>query len=121
MRQVLGAMTNSVVIIWSIVLYHCFSDLRFPAALLVGVIGTALIIQLLKRVGRTLVRAITWLTLIVVALALIADPTFRRGLGAFLDEVFVIDCPRLIVWATVYTICYAVLRYTRPAAQQRPA
>ena len=69
----------------------------------------------------TLVRAITWLALIVVALALIADPTFRRGLVAFLDEVFVFDCPRAIVWATVYTICYAVLHYTRPAAQQRPA
>jgi hypothetical protein len=120
MRQVWGAMTNSVVIVWALVLYCCFRDVRFPAALFVAVIGLALIVLLLKRVGRKLARAIMTLAVIGLAVASIADPAFRQWLATFLDDVLVFDCPRAIVWATVYTICYAVLRLTRPAAQ-RPA
>jgi hypothetical protein len=120
MRHVWRAMTNSLVIIWSLVLYCCFRDFRFPAALFVAVIGIALIIQLLKRVGRALTRIVMTLALIVMALALIADPPFRSRLVAFLNEIFIFDCPHAVVWATVYTMCYALLHVSRPAVQ-RPA
>ena len=118
MRQVWGAMTNSVVIVWAIVLYGCFNDFRFPAAWLVGVIGLALIVLLINRVGLALMRAVVALALIVAVIALIADEPARRGLVSFLNDLLVLDCPRAVVWATTYTIGYAILRLTRPAVQR---
>jgi hypothetical protein len=117
MRQVLGAMTNSVVIVWAIVLLRCFDDVRFPAALFVAVIGLALIVQLLKRVGLALTRIIMALALIVGAVAAIADPGFRSRLVEFLNDILIFDCPHMIVYATFYTFGYAVLRMTRPSVQ----
>ena len=120
MRQVWGAMTNSVMIIWAITLYRCFSDIRFPAALYVGVIGIALIVQLLKHVGRTLVKAIAMLAIIGVVVISIADPAARNRLSTFLNEVLVFDGPHMIVLATVYTFWHAVVHRPR-VTPQRPA
>ncbi len=120
MRQVGNTLINPVVIVWTIALYRCFSDIRFPAALYVGVIGIALIIQLLKRVGRTLMKAITTLAIIGVLVALIVDPAARARLVTFLDEVLVFDGPHMIVLATVFTFWHGVVHRPR-ATPQRPA
>jgi len=117
MRQVFRAVFHPLTIVWSAVLLYCFADVRFPAALVVGVIGVTLINMLLRRVGRALVRLLLALAVIVAIVVLLSNDAAREAILKFLDEVLYLNCARAIIWAMLFTIWYSVLRWTQPAPQ----
>jgi hypothetical protein len=117
MRQVFRAVFHPLTIVWSVVLLHCFADVRFPAALLVGVIGVTLINMLLRRVGRALVRLLFALAVIATIVVLLSNDAVREAILKILDGVVPRDCAHMIILALLFTIGYAVLRWTQPAPQ----
>ena len=117
MRQVFRAVFHPLTIVWSLVLPRCFADVRFPAALLVGVIGVTLINMLLRRVGRALVRLLFALAVIAAIVVVLSNDAAREAVLKFLGEVVPRDCGRGITWAMLFTIGYSVLRWTQPAPQ----
>jgi hypothetical protein len=117
MRQILRAVFHPLTIVWSAVLFYCFTDIRFPAALLVGIIGATLITMLLRRIGRALVRVLFALVVIIVVAEMISNEAVRTGISQFLDDVMYLNGARAIIWALLFTISYVVLRWVRPATQ----
>ena len=117
MRQVFRAVFHPLTIVWSAILLYCFADVRFPTALVVGVIGVTLINMLLRRVGRALVRLLFALAVIVAIVMILSNDAAREAILKFLDEVVPRDRARAITWAMLFTIGYSALRWTQPAPQ----
>lgn len=108
MSTVMRAVLHPLVLMWAAILYYALHDVTFSAALLVGVLGYALVDLLLHRIGPHLWKIISALMLIAFFALLIADATFRESVQRFIEDVLQLTGPRSIVWGCVITFAYGV-------------